>query len=298
MASESIALRADESSGQSAGADEVRAHLHRMWSSVAGGWAEHADFADARGASVTERMLGLTTPQRGDRVLELASGPGGVGLAAAERVGPEGEVVISDVAAEMTAIAASRVGTIGLSNVSTRELDLEDIDEPDGFYDVVLCREGIMLVPEPVRAAREIWRVLRPGGRVALTVWGPRERNPWLGVVFDSVAAQLGAPVPPPGMPGPFSLDDADRLGEVLSNAGLAEVEVEELPTPYHATSFEEWWARTSALAGPLAQMLAALPEPAAQELRGRAHDAISVYETSTGLDIPGVSLIARATRV
>ena len=243
-------------------------------------------------------MLGLTTPQRGDRVLELASGPGGVGLAAAERVGPEGEVVISDVAAEMTAIAASRVGAIGLNNVRTRELDLEAIDEPDGFYDVVLCREGIMLVPEPVRAAREIRRVLRPGGRVALTVWGPRERNPWLGVVFDSVAAQLGAPVPPPGMPGPFSLDDADRLGEVLSNAGLAEVEVEEQPTPYHATSFEEWWARTSALAGPLAQMLAALPEPAARELRGRAHDAISVYETSAGLDIPGVSLIARATRV
>jgi ubiquinone/menaquinone biosynthesis C-methylase UbiE len=95
-------------------------------------------------------------------------------------VAPGGEVVLSDVAAEMTAIAAARAEARGLGNVRTRQLDLERIDEPDGSYDVVLCREGLMLVPDPARAAGEIRRVLRPGGRAALAVWGPRERNPWL----------------------------------------------------------------------------------------------------------------------
>ncbi len=278
--------------------DAVRARLHRMWGAVAPGWAEHADFADARGAAVTERMLELSAPCPGDRVLELACGPGGVGLAAAQRVGPRGEVVISDVAAEMTAIAAARAGAQALGNVSTRILDLEDIDQADRSFDVVLCREGLMLVQDPGLAAREIHRVLRPGGRVALTVWGPRRQNPWLSVVFDSVSAQLGATVPPPGMPGPFSLDDADRLRAVLADAGLAEVEVHALPTPYHASSFAEWWTRTSALAGPLAKLLAELPAPAAEALRARARAAISAYESPTGLEIPGVSLIACATRV
>ena len=161
--------------------DQVRAHLHRMWGSVAGGWGEHADFVDARGAAVAERMLDLSAPRPGDRVLELGCGPGGPGLAAAELVGARGEVVLSDVAPEMTAIAAARAQ--GLGNVSTRELDLEAIDEPDGAFDVVLCREGIMLTVDPRRAAREIRRILRPGGRVALTVWGPRRGNPWLAVV-------------------------------------------------------------------------------------------------------------------
>jgi ubiquinone/menaquinone biosynthesis C-methylase UbiE len=101
-----------------------------------------------------------------------------LGLAAAARVAPEGEVVLSDVAAEMTAIAATRAEELGLENVSTRVLDLERIDEPDGSYDVVLCREGLMLVPDPGRAAGEIRRVMRLGGRFALAVWGPRERNP------------------------------------------------------------------------------------------------------------------------
>ena len=199
--------------------DELRARLRRMWSAVADGWAVHASFVDTRGEAVTEKLLELARLRPGTRVLELACGAGGAGLAAAELVGPAGEVVITDVAPEMTAIARGRAEALGLRNVRTRDLDLERIDEPDSSYDAVLCREGLMLVPDPARALGEIGRVLRPGGRVALAVWGPREANPWLGVVFDAVSAELGAPMPPPGIPGPFSLEDADKLA-VPARAG------------------------------------------------------------------------------
>jgi len=273
--------------------EELRARLHGMWSSVAEAWAAHAAFVDARGAQVTERMLELTAPQPGERVLELACGAGGPGLAAAPLVAPDGEVVLSDVAVEMTSIASARAAALGLANVTSRALDLERIEEPDSSYDVALCREGMMLVPDPARAAREIRRVLTPGGRAALTVWGPRDRNPWLGVVFDVVSDQLGAPTPPPGIPHPFSLDDADRLAGLLSAAGFRDVVVGELSTPYRADSVEEWWQRTSALAGPLARRLAALPEQAARALRARAGEAIATYRTPAGLEIPGVSLVA-----
>jgi len=268
-----------------------------MWSAVAGSWAENADYVDARGASTTERMLELSVPQPGERVLELACGPGSVGLAAAELVGPGGEVVLSDVVPEMTSIAAARAEALGLGNVISRELDLESIDEPDGSYDVVLCREGLMFASDPASAAREIRRVLRPGGRVALAVWGSRERNPWLGVVFDAVSAQLGAPVPPPGVPGPFSLDDPNRLARLLSDACLEGVAVSELPVPLRTGSFDEWWTRTSSLAGPLAKMLESLPEDGAAALRARLQDAVRPYETPTGLEFPGVTLLASARR-
>jgi SAM-dependent methyltransferase len=195
----------------------------------------------------------------------------------------------------MTAIATARAAERGLGNVTGRVLDLEEIDEPDDAYDVVLCREGLMLVPDPARAAREIARVLRPGGRAVLTVWGPRARNPWLAVVFDVVGTQLGAPMPPPGIPHPFSLDDPDRLGRLLTDARLSDVEVGELETPYLAASADEWWERTCALAGPLARRLAALPDAAARALRARAREAVAEYETPAGLEIPGVSLIASA---
>jgi SAM-dependent methyltransferase len=230
-------------------------------------------------------------------VLELACGPGGLGIAAAEHVAPGGEVVLSDVVAEMTTIAAARASARGRTNVSTRVLDIESIDEPDGSYDVVLCREGLMFALDPTRAAGEIQRVLRPGGRVAIAVWGPRERNPWLGLVLDVVSDQLGVPLPPPGIPGPFSLADSERLAGLLAGAGLDDVMVSELPVPLRAASFEEWWSRTSALAGPLAKLLASLPAETGQQLRARAREAVRPYETADGLEIPGMTLIARGSR-
>jgi ubiquinone/menaquinone biosynthesis C-methylase UbiE len=273
--------------------DEIRANVHQMWAGVATRWGEHADYVDARGAQVTDALLELTRPQPDERVLELACGAGGVGLAAAERVGPAGEVVLSDVVAEMTAIAERRAAARGLGNVCARVLDLEAIAEPDGSYDVVVVREGLMFALDPVQAASEIRRVLRPGGRVAVAVWGPRERNPWLGVVFDAVSALTGAQVPPPGVPGPFALDDADRLAGILAGVGLEDVAVTELPVPLRAASFEEWWSRTTAIAGPLASRLAALPEPARQALRVRLQEDTRPYLTADGLEIPGVTLLA-----
>ena len=272
-----------------------REQLRDMWSSVAPAWEANAAYVDDRGANVTARMLGLTEPGPGERVLELACGVGGPAFEAASLVAPGGDVVVSDVAPEMTAIAARRAARLGLDNLDARVLDLERIDEPDRSFDVVLCREGLMLVPDPGRAAREIRRTLRPGGRLAVSVWGPRDRNPWLGIVFDVAAVALGAPVPPAGTPHPFSLDDASRLAALLRDAGLSDVSVEEVPVPYRAASVDEWWERTAALAGPLARRLAALPDAAADEIRARAAEAARDYETADGLELPGVCLVASA---
>jgi len=274
---------------------EATTTIHNLWARVAPAWAEHAAYADARGAEVTARLLALTTPAPGERVLELASGPGGMGLAAASRVAPDGEVVISDVAAEMVAIADERAAELGLANVSTRVLDIDAIDEPDASFDVVLCREGLMFASDPGRALSEIRRVLRPGGRLGLAVWGARERNPWLGVVFDAVNAELDRPVPPPGIPGPFALGNAARLDSLLRDAGLQDVSVSELAVPLRADSFDEWWRRTSALAGPLAAILASQPDPVADAIRDRARAAAAAYETAAGIEFPGAALIGSA---
>jgi SAM-dependent methyltransferase len=204
-----------------------------MWAGVAGRWAEQADEVDQRGGEVTAAMLARAAPAPGERVLELACGPGGAGLAAAALIGEHGEAVLSDVVPEMAAIAAARAAERGLGNVRTAVLDLERIDQADASYDVVLCREGLMFAADPGEAACEIHRVLRPGGRAAVAVWGPRAENPWLALVLDAVGAELGMPVPPPGVPGPFSLDDRAALAGLLARAGLADVVVEDVVVPH-----------------------------------------------------------------
>lgn len=279
------------------GLDELRAGLHTMWGAVAPGWEQNADFVDSRTEDLTRAMLEAAALEPGDRVLELACGPGGLGIAAADRVGADGEVVLSDVAPQMTAIAAARSEARGLGNVTTLDLDLERVDQPDGSYDAVLCREGIMLVPDHDGAASEMRRVLRPGGRAVVSVWGPRERNPWLGAMLDAVGTQLGVTFPPPGLPGPFALNGRDKLLAVLSGAGFEDVAVDEVEAPWIGASFDQWWLVTTALAGPLAKVLEAQPPEAIDAIRSRAREALAPYETPNGLEIPGVTLVGAARR-
>jgi hypothetical protein len=116
-------------------------------------------------------------------------------------------------------------------------------------------------------------------------------------VVFDVVGGYLGLTLPPQAMPHPFSLSDAGQLAALLAQGGLDDVAVDELATPYRAGSIDEWWERTAALAGPLSMMLAGLSDDDARELSTRAAEAISAYRTPTGLDIPGVSLLAHGRK-
>jgi len=130
-----------------------------------------------------------------------------------------------------------------------------------------------------------------------LAVWGPRRDNPWLSVIFDALGAQVGAPVPPPGVPGPFSLDDAGRLSGLLADAGLVDVVVNELAVPLRVESFDAWWTTRLALTGPLVKMVAGLPDDAVDQLRARLENGVRPYRTPTGLEFPGVALVASARR-
>jgi SAM-dependent methyltransferase len=263
-----------------------------MWSAAAPSWDLYADFVDERGSVVGAAMLAAADVRPGDQVLELGCGPGGVGFSAAEIVGADGQVLLSDVAPEMTAIAAERAARRGLRNVVIRELDMERLELPDASYDKVLCREALMLVADPTAAAREALRVLRPPGRAVFAVWGAPAANPWLSALLDGISGQLGAPVPPAGMPGPFSLSETGALANILAAAGFQEVDVREVAVPMHVGSFDEWWSIVPSLAGPVAALLSSLPDDITSAIRSDAESALADFATETGYAIPGLSLV------
>jgi SAM-dependent methyltransferase len=176
-------------------------------------------------------------------------------------------------------------------------VDLERIDYPEAAFDKVLCREGLMLVPDPASAVREARRILRSDGSAVFAVWGPRGRNPWLGVLFDAVTAQPGLPVPPPGIPGPFSLGAPGALGELLAGAGFSGTNVGEIPTPMKVSSVDEWWSVTPSLAGPLALVLRTLPAEVSAAIRARVDAAMADFATPDGYELPGVSILGVGRR-
>jgi ubiquinone/menaquinone biosynthesis C-methylase UbiE len=279
------------------GPGEVRAFIHGMWASVAAAWDANADDVDRRSAAITERMLDSVDLRPGDRVLELACGPGGAGLAAAVRVGADSEVVISDVVPAMAEIAGRRAKERGLSNIRTEVLDLENIDVPDAAFDVVLCREGMMFALAPGQAAGEIHRVLRPAGRVAVAVWASREENPWLGLLLDAITETTGIVVPPPGVPGPFALSDGDMLRRLFADAGFAEIAVNRVDTALRSPSFDAWWTRNLTVAGPVVNILNRLDDDTRDRLQATVRAAVAPCGRNGALQLPGVALVLAARR-
>jgi SAM-dependent methyltransferase len=268
-----------------------------IWDSVAPNWERNADLVDAHMAEATTLLVESVRIGRGDRVLDLASGPGGAGLAAAAVVGDTGGVTLADLSPAMIAAAIRRAD--GLPQVDSLVCDQAAIDAIDESFDAVIVRHGLMFAEDPVAAVAEARRVLRPGGRYGAMTWGSRADNPWLGLILDAVGTQFGTTFPPPGVPGPFSLEDRERLREILVEGGLGEVEVRELGTPMRAASLDEWWERVPQLAGPLAQALAGMEPEVREEIRSRAlHSAEEVARrTEDGVELAGSVLIACGTR-
>jgi len=279
------------------GSAGLRAAMLEGWDAVAPAWGDHADYIDQRAAGLTAALLDASRLGPGERVLELACGTGGAGIAAAARVAPSGEVVLSDVSGQMVAIAAARASAAGVPNVRARRIDAEDIDEPEGSFDAVLCREGLMFTVEPARAIAQIHRVLRPGGRVAAAVWGPPAANPWMRLVLETIAAELAAPPAPPGAPGPFSLADADRLGALFNRAGFAQVAVREHPVDLRSPSVDDWFSRTAELAPPLARRMPSLPGERLQAIIDRLAERAQPYLSADGLVLPGLSLLVTGSK-
>jgi SAM-dependent methyltransferase len=209
--------------------DEVRAQLRESWQRGAAGWGRRADAIQEFGLPVSVWMIDQLDLQPGQRVLELACGPGDTGFLAAEQVRPGGVVIESDISDAMLGVARGRARDLGATNVEFKRMDLEWLDLPAASVDAALCRWGLMFAVDPEAAAREMRRVLRPGGRVALAAWDRPDLNPWATIPTRALV-ELGHVEPPdPSAPGMFILSEDGRLRDILESGGLTEVAVESL---------------------------------------------------------------------
>jgi ubiquinone/menaquinone biosynthesis C-methylase UbiE len=277
--------------------DELRASTREAWETAAAGWGREAEAVRNWGMPVSVAMVDSLGLQPGQRVLELACGPGDTGFMAAELVQPGGTLISSDGAEPMLEVARARAAQLGITNVEFQQLELEWIDLETATVDAVLVRWGIMLTVDPAAAAREIRRVLKPGGHAALAVWDARERNPWA-LIPSAALMELGHIGPPdPDAPGPFALAEEGRLAELLDDAGFTEVEVIPVNLERHYASAQDIVAESVNCSPSFGVTYRGLTEAQQEEVAAHMIAAAAPYTAADGsVMLPGVSLVARAS--
>jgi SAM-dependent methyltransferase len=275
----------------SAKPEAARQQSRATWNAVAPGWYAQREELWKFSRPVSEWMIRRLDPQPGDTVLELAAGLGDTGLMAARLVGESGRIIVTDFAPEMVTGARRRAEEIGVKNAEFRVLDAERMDLETDSVDGVLCRWAYMLTTDPAAAFAETRRVLRPGGKLAFSVWASRERNPALSLVGRVLELQGHIPPPEPEAPGAFVMADPGRTRELVVRAGFAEPEIEEVSFRFSFVDQEAFWrylTETSASASPV---LRSLPTTAQEAIREQVHEAARPFHSGEGYAFPAVCL-------
>ena len=267
--------------------DSISTQIRKTWDDQADVWYAKRDAMFAASRPVHEWLVANAAPQAGQRLLEIAAGPGDTGFMAAPMLGPTGRLMSSDFSPNMVDTARKRGAELGIDNVDYRILDAQAMDLADASFDAAICRWGYMLMPDPAQAFRETRRVLKPGARLAFAVFtGPAE-NPWVAIPV-SVLRETGH-MPPPSAewtPGILGLGDRARLQSVIDPAGFTSAKIETVNMAWPFANADEYWQFLEQMTA-LGPIFRGLPADARLNVRAVIDARIAPFTSSSGVSLP-----------
>jgi SAM-dependent methyltransferase len=262
---------------------EWLAEQREQWNAAASMWRKWSEVVDSGAEHVSERLVELAAIKRGDRVLDVGTGLGEPALAAARRVGANGRVVASDISSAMLAFARERTAAAGLGNLDFVESDAASLDFQAADFDAALSRWAIIFEPEPEAAAARIRTFLKPGGRIAVSSWGPLDRVPMAGIPMRTIAERFGIEPPPEGAPGPFARPSPQALASLLEDSGFADVQVEDTQVTFEWESPEQFTTYVQEMSPRTVRLLASHPAAVRDEAWEAITEAVRAEAATLG---------------
>ena len=264
-----------------------------QWQAAARAWNDWGPLLRDWLGPATDIMLDMAAIGPGHRVLDVAAGAGDQTLQAAERVGPSGHVLATDISANILAFAAENARRAGHGNVGTKVLDGENLDVPADTFDAVISRVGLIYFPDQQKALADMKRALKPGGRVAAIVYSTADNNKFFSIPVSVIRRRANLPPPMPGQPGPFSLGGPGVLEEIFRKAGFRDVESRTVPAPVRMNTAAECVRFEKESFGALHQMLAGLDDAGREAAWQEIEQELRAFEGGTGFEGPCEMIVA-----
>jgi ubiquinone/menaquinone biosynthesis C-methylase UbiE len=252
--------------------EQFKTEQRQTWDSVAQGWKEWWKTVEVAAQKVSDRLVELAKIKTGQKVLDIATGIGEPAVTAAKRLFPDyankagdnsndngnrGHVLATDISSEMLTIAKQRAAGLGLQDIiEFKVADAEMLELSDSSFDAVLCRWGLMFMPNLNTALVRIYQTLLPGGRFVCAVWAEASKVPFISFPLNIVMHELKVPPPPPGTPEPFALSDINFLQNALYSARFTDIKYERLNVTFEFPRVEDYINYTKAVASAIKTML------------------------------------------
>ncbi|HEY9661605.1 MAG TPA: class I SAM-dependent methyltransferase [Allocoleopsis sp.] len=272
---------------------DIRDQQKQSWNKFSPGWKKWdevtMDFLRPPGEEII-RNLG---PSGAVKVLDIAAGTGEPGLTIATML-DGGKVVITDLAEDMLKIARENATKRGISNVETKACDVCDLPFEDNSFDMISCRFGFMFFPDMELAAKEMFRVLKPGGRMSTAVWNVPEKNFWVTAIMGTIQQNMELPAPPPGAPGMFRCCKPGLMKEILEKAGFRNVRETEVKTKLNAGTVETYWDMMTEVGAPIVAALSKADEATKAKIKSEVFQKVKdKYPGDVAIDASSLVLSA-----
>ena len=263
---------------------EFKRNIRTEWRSAAAGWRRWLEVVEAEdgGKRHSARLVEIAELHPGASVLDVGGGYGEPSLTAAHVVGPQGRVVCTDISPEMLAVARERAAAAGLANVEFVTRDAEELEFEEESFDAVLSRATLMFLPDVAGTLKRLRGFMKPGGRLAASVWGPQPLVQF-SAAFPVVVAELALPSPPPGRPGAFALSDPEKVVELMAQAGFRGIATGTVSVMFETDSPEQYTEFIRDVAPQLATLLSDQPTAVQKRVWEKVTDAYRQFQGDDG---------------
>jgi len=235
-----------------------------------------------------QKLLQLAKIKSGDRIIDIACGTGLVSFPAAELAGEKGFVMATDISDKMVETGLAIAKEKNLSNISFQRMDAEELDVEDDSYSIALCALGLMYFPDPLKAIKEMYRLLKPGGHAVVAVWGQRKNCGWADV-FEIVDRRVASEV----CPMFYNLGNEGTLQQYMNAGGFKNISVEKINTVLDYSSGEEACGAVF-LGGPVALAYSKFSDDVKKEVYKEYIESIKTYKDTDAYHVPGEFVVAR----
>lgn len=279
-------------------ANQYKRTTLQQWNTAAEAWHRWGPLLSRWLGPATETMLDMCEVTTGSRVLDVAAGAGEQSVAAAKRVGTNGQVLATDISPEILHYAAVSARLAGLQNIQTQVEDGENLTAIEAEpFDSVISRVGLIYFPDQQKALSGMRHHLKQNGKVAAMVYSTAESNPFFSIPVSIIRRRANLPAPLPGQPGPFSLGAEGVLEKTFSEAGFKNIQVETVKAPIRVSSAAECLQFEQESFGALHQMLSGLSDTEQDEAWQEIEEALGQFESQGQFEGPCEMHIAVGTR-
>jgi SAM-dependent methyltransferase len=276
---------------------DIKVRQKAQWSAAAPAWDRWFSRYEHEFGPMMRWCCDAARLAPGMQVLDVACGTGLPALWAAERVHPGGRVTGIDLSAAMLGVARRRADAVPLPNVEFLEMDGEQLEFPDDSFDALLCACGVMFFPDAIGALGEMRRVLRRGGRLAVTAWDDPVRSPFLTIGGRAIAPFFPPAPPDPRAPGGFRFAQPGSLQAALEEAGFSDITVESRPMTITCTSTAEYWEMFTDMAAGIKDKIASLAAADQAAVRGAVDEVAARYAEDGMVKLQATPLCAVARK-